>query len=109
MKTLRFEDYSDDTFGEYGVTNEDYDNAASGKPIAFLVSASEGSMVVVGQYCPGPCGGWLIGVASHDPDCDDTPLPPWPMRIERGERPYTPSLLIECPDDVTVTHIETEE
>ena len=30
---LRFEGYSDDTFGEYGVTNDDYDNSASGKPI----------------------------------------------------------------------------
>jgi hypothetical protein len=29
MPTLRFEGYSDDTFGEYGHTNDDYDNCAS--------------------------------------------------------------------------------
>ncbi len=26
MKTLKFMGYSDDTFGEYGITNEDIDN-----------------------------------------------------------------------------------
>jgi hypothetical protein len=37
MPTLRFEGYSDDTFGEYAHTNNDYDNCASGESIEFLV------------------------------------------------------------------------
>jgi hypothetical protein len=38
-KTLRFEGFSDDTFGEL-TTREDYDNCASGEPITFLVKSS---------------------------------------------------------------------
>jgi len=32
MKTLKFKGYSDDIFGEYGVTNTDYDNCAIDYP-----------------------------------------------------------------------------
>jgi hypothetical protein len=55
MKTLRFEGYSDDTFGEYAVTRDDYDNCASGEPVEFLITAPslpEAGMVVTGQHCP---------------------------------------------------------
>jgi hypothetical protein len=103
MKTLRFEGCSDDTFGEYGVTNEDHDNCASGKPIEFLVKAGEEALVVRGQYCPGKCGGWLVGVAHWErTDADEHHLPDWAMRFERGERPYSPALIIEAPDDVEI-------
>jgi hypothetical protein len=102
MKTLRFEGFSDDTFGEL-TTREDYDNCASGDPIVFLVSSSEGSLLVTGQYCPGDATGWQISIARADED-DDTPIPAWPMRIEHAERSYSPRLVIEAPDDVTVTH-----
>jgi hypothetical protein len=109
MKTLRFEGCSDDTFGEYGVTNEDYDNCASGKPIEFFVSAGDDCMVVVGQYCPGQCGGWLIGVSHYKAtDADEHHLPEWPMRFERGARPYSPALIIEAPDDVEIRCLTTE-
>ena len=110
MKLLRFSGYSDDTFGEYGVTNEDYDNCASGKPIAFKVwsASAQDGLVVVGQYCPGPCTGWLIGVARADED-DDKYLPAWPMRFERGDRSYAPTLVIEAPDDASVEHLPDRE
>lgn len=109
MKTLQFEGYSDDTFGEYAVTREDHDNCASGDPMTFKVwskSADDG-LFVVGQYCPGPASGWLIGVARIDGADDDGPgLPDWPMRFTRStERSYTPALLIEAPDDVTVEYV----
>lgn len=91
--TLRFEGYSDDTFGEYGQTNIDY--SASGKPIEFLVRQGDEAVVVVGQYCPGNCGGWLVGVASYDPEGNDVPLPSWPMRLVPGERPYTSALEVD--------------
>lgn len=108
MKTLRFEGYSDDTFGEYATANEDYDNCASGEPIVFKVwsiSANDG-LYVVGQYCPGPCTGWLIGVARLNDD-DDRHMPEWPMRFERSadkNHTYSPALFIDAPDDATVEH-----
>lgn len=105
MKLLMFEGGSDDTFGEYNVFKDDHDNCANGKPIRFLVSSpTEGSVLVVGQYCPGPATGWQIGVARADED-DDTPLPPWPMRFTEGDRPYSPRLVIEAPDDATMKHV----
>lgn len=39
MKTLKFMGYSDDTFGEYGVTNEDVDNCGRGNPIQCVINA----------------------------------------------------------------------
>jgi hypothetical protein len=109
MPTLRFEGYSDDTFGEYAVTNEDYDNAASGKPIRFRVEADGLALIVSGQYAPKGTGGWLIGVASIDePNGDDIPLPPWPIRIGPGtDRPYTPALYIDVPDGFTLKHVRS--
>jgi len=101
---LRFEGHSDDTFGEYESTNEDYDNCANGKPIPFYVTSPEGDgMLVVGQYCPGKATGWQIGVASSQDDENDTkPIPTWPMHFERGAYPHTPALIIEAPEGTTV-------
>lgn len=59
MPILRFEGYSDDTFGEVAHFKDDYDNCASGKPIEYLVlgPAIDGQpqlgVVVTGQHCPG--------------------------------------------------------
>lgn len=41
MRTLRFEGYGDDTFGEYGLTRDDVDNCASGTPIQCVVDCGE--------------------------------------------------------------------
>lgn len=101
-KTLRFEGFSDDTFGETKAFREDYDNCASGEPIVYQVSSSMGSFLVSGQYCPGKATGWQISIARAHED-DDLAIPAWPMRIEHGEMPYSPALVIEAPDDVTLT------
>src|SRR5690554_1069748 len=101
-KTLVFQGYSDDTFGEYRETNVDYDNSASGRPIVFEVVSGRGKkregLLAIGQYCPEGAGGWLVGVAPH-PDIGDGdgPIPEWPITIERSERSYSPSLVIEVP------------
>jgi hypothetical protein len=102
MKMLRFEGYSDDTFGEI-VTGVDYDNCGSGRPIILKVwSAKENDgLYVVGQYCPDPMTGWMIGVGRLNED-DDAAMPDWQVRLFRSERPYSPSLLIDAPDDVMV-------
>lgn len=108
MKTLRFEGYSDDTFGEQ-VTGEDYDNCASGKPIIFKVwsESEKDGLYVVGHYCPGPLTGWMIGVGRLNED-DDYHMPKWSIRTvsdyDKG-RPYSPQLIIDAPDDVTVEHV----
>lgn len=106
MPTLRFEGYSDDTFGEYAHTNDDFDNCASGKPIDWLVTVpgQDLGLVVTGQYGRrDDVAGWQIAVGSYDPEHADTALPEWPMRFVRGERDYSPALIIEAPDGVKVT------
>ncbi|MGX0136317.1 hypothetical protein [Cupriavidus metallidurans] len=112
MTMLRFEGYSDDTFGEYLLTGDDYDNAGSGRPIRWLVTHPdhEGGIVVVGQYgAKGVPGFWMIGVAAYDPENIDIPLPQWPMHYTRGEFAYTPALIIEAPAGVVVQCLEREE
>lgn len=107
-RILKCEGSSDDTFGVYGAgPDDDYDNCASGKPITFRVQSGDASMLVVGQYAPGKCAGWLIGVAPDDPEDDgsEVPIPDWSMRFERSDAAYSPRLVIEAPDDVTVTHV----
>lgn len=100
---LRCEGGSDDTFGVYGAgPDDDFDNCASGKPITFRVSHLDEAMYVVGQHCPGPCGGWLIGIATADSERN---IPNWPMRFEQSERPYSPALIITAPKGVTVKHV----
>lgn len=112
MPTLRFEGCSDDTFGEYAATNEDHDNCADGTPIRWLVEAGNERLLVIGQYSPDGAAGWQIGVAAvDDPDDDigDPQIPEWPMHFERSERPYSPALVIEAPDGVTLRCLEVTE
>lgn len=113
MKTLQFQGYSDDTFGEYGVTNDDYDCCANGKPIVWMLddTASDDGMLVVGQYSgrdwlDDQPGCWLIGIQQLD---EDVPLPAWPMRWSTAENGYSPSLEIDVPDSVAVKCLNRTE
>ena len=110
---LRFEGYSDDTFGEVEYFKDDYDNCASGKPIEYLVTdpATGLGIVVTGQHCPGNSGSWLIGVANHDPEHDDRDFPRWPMRIEAQDyrNGFQPSLVIEAPAGVTIRCLQHDD
>lgn len=112
MPILRFEGYSDDTFGEVAHTKDDYDNCASGEPIEYLVSdwATGNAIVVTGQHCPGNSGSWMIGVANHDPDAEDKDFPRWPMRIEAQDyrNGFQPSLVIDAPAGVTVRCLQRD-
>src|SRR5687767_1544276 len=104
MIKLTCEGSSDDTFGVYGAgPDDDYDNCASCEPIVFRVSSvSDGSLLIVGQYAPKFAGGvWLVGIVPDASD-DEHPIPEWPMHFQRSERPYSPQLIIEAPNDVTV-------
>lgn len=116
--TLRFEGYSDDTFGEVEHFHDYCGNCASGQPIEYLVLApsideqDQQGVVVTGQYCPGNSGSWMIGVATHDPDCcGDIDFPRWPMRIEPADHlnPFNPSLVIEAPDGTTISCLQVSK
>ena len=104
MPELKFEGHSDDTFGEYGWTSDDYDCCASGAMIVFRVTAGEEGLHVCGQYSgkqwPREMPGcWVVGVQPLD---EDVPLPKWPMRFESGDSGYSPRLVIDAPEGVSV-------
>lgn len=110
MKTLRFEGYSDDTFSCTGKgIDVDRDNAADMSPVSMRVAGSGGELLVTGQYCPSPATGWQVSVAPSHDDPDENPIPEWPMRVVRGERPYSAALEIDAPDDVTVELVEDDD
>ncbi|WP_289290388.1 hypothetical protein [Sporofaciens musculi] len=98
MKTLRFEGYSDDTFGEYGLTGDDIDNCASMNPIQCVVDCGEyGRLMIIGQYSQASCanGCWMVGVSKVE-EYDD--FPNWDMRLREGvETKYSPALEIDLP------------
>lgn len=109
-KMLVFSGYSDDTFGEYAATNRDYDNSASGQPIEWLVTSPDGEkLLVVGQYCPGAAGSWLVGVGTPDEGGDDVELPDWPISIEQSERAYSPMLMVNVPVGSTMRCLQDED
>ena len=116
-KKLSFEGHSDDTFGYYGDISDDHDNCANGRPIVFKVLAKgeiePGLFAPVGLYVVGKYAGndlpdsmpgcWMVGVV---PLGEDIPLPKWPMRFTDGESGYSPALVIDAPDDVTVECVQ---
>lgn len=117
-KRLEFVGYSDDTFACTGPgIDVDRDTCASREPVTMRVQSGDRSLLVVGQYAPGECAGWLIGVANDDWPADpptgeryDQPIPPWPIRYaQTAEDRYTPRLVIEAPADATVTLLGVED
>lgn len=112
MKLLKFEGFSDDTFACEGPgIDVDRDNGGNGEPVHMLVEASDGALIVTGQYGAGQSSGWLIGVAPppDDDTSNDRPIPPWTITIARGRAPYSPALVISAPNDVTVSLLENDE
>lgn len=104
MKTFRFQGYSDDTFGEYEQTNDDYDNCGSGTPINFVLQDSSGAGVVVtGCYCNESINkgdGWMIGVAALD---EDHSVKDWSFELNPSHEGYRNSLTVIAPDSTKLT------
>ena len=98
MKTLTFRGHSDDTFGEYNITNSDVDNCASYAPIQCKLVSAEGQMYVIGQYSRANNGCWDIGIS---PIAEDVPLPNWSMCFFTED--YSTVFRIVVPDDTTLT------
>lgn len=114
---IEFSGYSDDTFGEHYLTNDYYDNCASGKPIRWRLysESQDAELLVVGQYCPFGAGGWLVGIAPADhPDGEDrfSKASEWGVVLSIGKDPdvtYSPTLVIEnAPNDCELTCLERE-
>lgn len=76
--------------------------------MAFKLTSGDDGLIVVGQYAPEVVHGstWIIGVTLLE---EDKLLPEWHMRYETFENGYSPSLIIECPDDVEIVDISTLE
>lgn len=102
---LRFEGHSDDTFGEYASTSDDFDNCADGSPIVFKVSSPDGAgLFVWGLYNAhrspvATPGCWVIGVQQLD---EDITIPSWPMKFDITKRGYSPTLTIDAPEGTKV-------
>lgn len=101
MKTLKFEGGSDDTFGEYGITQEEVDNSSRNSPIQCVISSKEGSLVVVGHYNIHPNDGcWTIGISLLN---EGESMPSWSTRFTMRDCNYSPTLEIDVPDDFKLT------
>lgn len=106
MVPLSFQGHSDDTFGEYGRSNQDSDNCATGRPIVFKVVCPDGAglhvwgLYGVGQSPRDAPGCWVIGIQQLD---EDVPLPDWRMRWYSAG--YSPILEIYAPADAIVTEV----
>lgn len=108
MKTLKFKGYSDDTFGEYGITQDDYDNCATCEPIQCIVDCGEkGRIMVIGQYSHCDSGCWSIGISKVD---ENDTFPNWNYRFENPGNSYSLELLIDLPcSDFTLTWFDNGE
>lgn len=98
MHRLCFYGYSDDTFGEYGVTGDDADNCGSCEPIQCVIDrGNRERMMVIGQYSRASAGNgcWMVGVSKVD---EDDEWPDWHISVECcGEVEYSPKVVIEIP------------
>ncbi len=102
MTTVKFEGYSDDTFGCYwkkadGRSDDvDDDDCAQLTVRTMHVKAGDKRMAVTGVY--GQECMWSVGIAPIE---DDEPMPDWPMRW-RFEG-YSTVLEIDLPDGFEIT------
>lgn len=98
MRRLKFYGCNDDTFGEYGVTDQDVDNCGSMEPIQCIVDCGQqGRLMVIGQYSKASCnnGCWMVGVSKVN-EYED--FPDWDMQIMQSEESaYSTMLSIELP------------
>jgi len=97
---VKFEGYSDDTFGAYWKGGDvDHDDYASGSIRVMRVRAGGEEMFVTGIYAPGNLAAtWAIGIAPIE---DYQVMPSWPMtwRFER----YSAVLELELPEGFEIT------
>ena len=105
-KKYIFEGYSDDTFGEYGISNIDHDDSGAGSIRAFIVSRPGGEGVLItGQYRENGC--WHIGVSLLDESRPLVLADGWKFSLLPTS--YNNELLVYAPADAEVTRLDDEE
>lgn len=107
MATITIYGTSDDLVeveiqGEYGQEGVELDAYDRGQTICLTIPDETG-MRVYAEYSPTDLGGgvWMIGVAQLG---EDKPIPDWPIRYLTAENGYSPALVIEAPESVTVSY-----
>lgn len=107
-KKYVFEGCSDDTFGEYGITNIDHDDGAEHTIRHFTVKRPSGEGVLITrQYAVS--GTWHIGMSILD---ENKPLnkDEWQFYFEPNEEAaYRNRLIVNAPDDADVQFITDKE
>lgn len=107
VKRYIFEGYSDDTFGEYGITNIDHDDCGNSTLREFTVTRPSGEGVsITGVY--GDNGMWNIGMALIDAE---KPLnADWYIYFEPNEEAaYRNRLVVVAPDDAKLKCLTSGE
>ena len=98
MRRLEFHGYSDDTFGEYGMTGQDVDNCGTEDPIQCIVDCGQfGRLMVIGQYSKASIGNgcWMVGV-SKVKEYDE--FPDWNVNVGQCEDvEYSTMVTIDLP------------
>jgi len=101
--TIKFEGYSDDTFGAYWKGGDvDHDDCARMTMRVIEVRAGEQRLHVSGIYGQSNVC-WHVGIAPGD---EDEPLPDWPMRW--SAKGYTTVLEIDVPEGFEVALVKPE-
>jgi hypothetical protein len=107
-KCLKFQGHSDDVFACTGPgIDVDLDNCGSGQPIYMRVGLGAETLIISGQYCPGPAAGWQIGVAPGDgEDGSENRMLDCFISIGHSERDYSPLLMLFYEGDITVEVVD---
>lgn len=107
-KKYIFEGYSDDTFGEYGISQIDHCDNGERSIREFIVSRPNGEGVLItGQY--NRAGMWHIGMSLLN---EDKPLDKaaWQISFEQNEEAaYRNRLIVNAPDDAWIRSLADSE
>ncbi len=109
MKRAEFYGHSDDTFACYG--NVERDNCANRRPVEMTVLVGgQPRLRVIGQYAPEHdphnAATWAITV---QPAIDEGAFEGLEMSIGAADSDYSPKLVVEGPDDMTVELVPDDE
>ena len=106
MKTLRMYGASDDLVESSGIPGCDEFGAWDSRDgvvvnAGFRIHSEAGDLAIFAVYH----GNWAFTV--QPTDYTENRFPAWPIRREWGtDCPYSETLVIECPDDAYLEHIE---
>jgi hypothetical protein len=100
---IYFSGYSDDNIEINGTELSDEIGAYDRARFIKLQRPNGDGLIVFGHYAPDgtPDGTWVFGVTLLG---EDKPLPDWPITFDTCENGYSPVMVVDAPEDVTVTY-----